>query len=155
MSRRNARRNPARSRRPAATTPLTAVTADAPCPCGLAAAYGECCGRFHAGATAAPTAELLMRSRYSAFVVRDETYLLRTWAPETRPGEIDFDPSLRWTGLEIRDTTDGTAFHQAGTVTFVARYTQAGEAGSLHERSRFRRHEGAWVYVDGEFLDGA
>ncbi|QGZ51834.1 hypothetical protein GPZ77_28740 [Streptomyces sp. QHH-9511] len=154
MSRRNARKNPARPQRRAGTA-APAVTADAPCPCGRTAAYGECCGRFHTGATTAPTAELLMRSRYSAFVVRDEAYLLRTWAPETRPGDIDFDPSLRWTGLEIRDTADGTAFHQAGTVTFLARYTQGGEPGSLHERSRFRRHEGVWVYVDGEFLEGA
>ncbi|GGT95878.1 YchJ family protein [Streptomyces lateritius] len=154
MSRRNVRKNPARPQRRAGTA-APAVTADAPCPCGRTAAYGECCGRFHTGATTAPTAELLMRSRYSAFVVRDEAYLLRTWAPETRPGDIDFDPSLRWTGLEIRDTADGTAFHQAGTVTFLARYTQGGEPGSLHERSRFRRHEGVWVYVDGEFLEGA
>ncbi|MEU9699351.1 YchJ family metal-binding protein [Streptomyces sp. NPDC047981] len=140
-------------RRPAASA-APAVSAASPCPCGLTAPYGECCGRFHAGpATAAPTAELLMRSRYSAFVVRDASYLLRTWAPESRPGEVDFDPSMRWAGLEIRDTTDGTAFHQTGTVTFVARYTHGGEPGSLHERSRFRRHEGAWVYVDGDFLD--
>ncbi|MEU6881781.1 YchJ family protein [Streptomyces sp. NPDC046712] len=143
MSRRVTRKNPARP----------AVTTGSPCPCGLAASYGECCGRFHAGPANAPTAELLMRSRYSAFVVRDAAYLLRTWAPETRPGEVDFDPSLRWAGLEIRDTTDGTAFHQTGTVTFVARYTQGGEQGSLHERSRFRRHDGAWVYVDGDFID--
>ncbi|MFJ3582547.1 YchJ family protein [Streptomyces sp. NPDC090127] len=195
MSRRNARKNPVR---PARTT-RPAVTAGSPCPCGLPAPYGECCGRFHAGpamaasdssasdssgssasvpgssgssasapvagaaaasppavavpAVNAPTAELLMRSRYSAFVVRDAGYLLRTWAPETRPGEVDFDPALRWAGLEIRETTDGTAFHQSGTVTFVARYTQGGEAGALHERSRFRRHEGAWVYVDGDFID--
>ncbi|MGW2013335.1 YchJ family protein [Streptomyces sp. NPDC001927] len=152
MSRRNARKNPARKTASAAP----AVSADSPCPCGLPARYGACCWRFHAGpATAAPTCELLMRSRYSAFVVRDAAYLLRTWAPETRPGEVDFDPSMRWAGLEIRETTDGTAFHQSGTVTFVARYTHGGEAGSLHERSRFRRHEGAWVYVDGDFIDEA
>ncbi|MGW0464937.1 YchJ family protein [Streptomyces sp. NPDC003027] len=144
MSRRNTR-----PKKPAAPS----LTGDSPCPCGLAAPYGHCCGRFHAGTAAAPTAELLMRSRYSAFVARDEAYLLRTWAPATRPGEVDFDPSMRWTGLEIRDTTDGTAFHQAGTVTFVARYTRGGTPGSLHERSRFARHEGAWVYVDGDFVD--
>ncbi|MFE0645873.1 YchJ family protein [Streptomyces sp. NPDC058877] len=130
----------------------SAVTATSPCPCGLDAAYGACCGRFHTGAGgAAPTAELLMRSRYSAFVVRDEAYLLRTWAPGTRPGEVDFDPGLRWVGLEIEETTEGTPFHQHGTVTFTARYAHGGEPGSLHERSRFARHEGAWVYVDGDF----
>ncbi|MGW0119383.1 YchJ family protein [Streptomyces sp. NPDC003327] len=133
--------------------PAPAVTATSPCPCGLDAAYGACCGRFHDGTGGtAPTAELLMRSRYSAFVVRDEAYLLRTWAPETRPGGVDFDPALRWSGLEIRETGEGTAFHQRGTVTFVARYVHGGEPGALHERSRFVRHEGAWVYVNGEFL---
>lgn len=148
MSRRKTR--PARTVRPAAAP---AVTAESPCPCGLDAAYGACCGRFHSGPATAPTAELLMRSRYSAFVVRDEAYLLRTWAPETRPGDVDFDPAMRWTGLEIEETGDGTAFHQHGTVTFRARFTHGGKPGELHERSRFARHEGAWVYVDGDFLD--
>ncbi|MFI8519724.1 YchJ family protein [Streptomyces sp. NPDC085481] len=146
---RNARKKSARPARPAQPS----VTAGSPCPCGLDAAYGDCCGRFHTGPATAPTAELLMRSRYSAFVVRDEPYLLRTWAPETRPADVDFDPALRWAGLEIEETGDGTAFHQHGTVTFRARFTQRGGAGELHERSRFARHEGAWVYVDGDFLD--
>ncbi|MFE9042397.1 YchJ family protein [Streptomyces sp. NPDC012421] len=141
--------------RPRPRTPAPApVTAGAPCPCGLDAAYGTCCGRFHTGTGAtAPTAELLMRSRYSAFVVGDAAYLLRTWAPETRPGGLDLDPGMRWTGLEILDTSEGTPFHQRGTVTFRARYVHGGEPGALHERSRFTRHDGAWVYVDGEFLD--
>jgi SEC-C motif-containing protein len=101
------------------------------------------------GSAAAPTAEALMRSRYSAFVQRDAGYLLRTWHPRTRPARIDFDPGMRWTGLEILDTTDGSAFHTTGTVTFRAAY----RGGSLHERSRFERVDGAWVYVDGDFLD--
>ncbi|MYW20420.1 hypothetical protein GT045_18510 [Streptomyces sp. SID486] len=119
------------------------------CPCGLPRPYDACCGRFHAGPASAPTAELLMRSRYSAFVTGDAGYLLRTWHPRTRPGRLDLDPRMRWTGLEILDTADGSAFHATGTVTFRASY----RGGSLHERSRFERVEGAWVYVDGEFLD--
>ncbi|MFI5755136.1 YchJ family protein [Streptomyces sp. NPDC051569] len=142
-------RRPARSSRPAPS----AVTAASPCPCGLPATYGACCGRFHGGAGTAPTAELLMRSRYSAFVVRDEPYLLRSWAPATRPPSVEFDPAMRWAGLEILETTDGSAFHTTGTVTFRARFTDQGRPGSLHERSRFSRHEGAWVYVDGTFLE--
>ncbi|MEV6049939.1 YchJ family metal-binding protein [Streptomyces sp. NPDC052107] len=119
------------------------------CPCGLPQPYDACCGRFHAGAAAAPSAELLMRSRYSAFVKGDAGYLLRTWHPQTRPEGLDLDPRMRWTGLEILDTTDGSAFHSTGTVTFRASY----RGGSLHERSRFERVDGAWVYVDGDFLD--
>ena len=118
------------------------------CPCGLPEAYEACCGRFHSGAAAAPTAEALMRSRYCAFVKWDVGYLLRTWHPRTRPGQFEPDPRMRWTGLEILETGDGSAFHSSGTVTFRASY----RGGSLHERSRFERVDGAWVYVDGEFL---
>ncbi|MEU9958230.1 YchJ family metal-binding protein [Streptomyces sp. NPDC050982] len=116
------------------------------CPCGLAETYEKCCGRFHRGQGAALTAEALMRSRYCAFVKRDEAYLLRTWHPRTRPTRVEFDPGMRWTGLEILATGEGTAFHTTGTVTFRASYT----GGSLHERSRFERVDGAWVYVDGD-----
>ncbi|MEU0413710.1 YchJ family metal-binding protein [Streptomyces griseorubiginosus] len=119
------------------------------CPCGLPETYDACCGRFHRGGAAAPTAEALMRSRYSAFVRLEREYLLRTWHPRTSPGSLELDPGMRWTGLEILDTTDGSAFHSTGTVTFRASF----KGGSLHERSRFERVDGAWVYVDGEFLD--
>jgi SEC-C motif-containing protein len=131
----------------------SAPAAPALCPCGSGTAYGECCGRRHSGAASAPTAEALMRSRYSAFAVRDEAYLLRTWHPETRPPRVEFDPGMRWTGLEIVGTTDGSAFHTTGTVTFRAHYTDGGRPGVLHERSRFTRVDGAWVYVDGEFVE--
>ncbi|WP_413756455.1 YchJ family protein [Streptomyces sp. MMBL 11-3] len=117
-----------------------------PCPCGLSGVYAECCGRFHRGEVRAPSAEALMRSRYCAFVRQDGAYLLRTWHPRTRPARLDLDPTTRWTGLEILDTTQGTAFHTTGTVTFRASYA----GGSLHERSRFERLDGAWVYVDGD-----
>lgn len=87
-----------------------------------------------------------MRSRYCAFVRLDAGYLLRTWHPRTRPTRLDLDPGMRWTGLEILGTTDGSAFHGTGTVTFRASY----RGGSLLERSRFERVDGAWVYVDGD-----
>ncbi|MFF8939639.1 YchJ family protein [Streptomyces paradoxus] len=117
------------------------------CPCGLPEPYEACCGRYHSGAAAAPTAEALMRSRYCAFVKEDAGYLLRTWHPRTRPGTLEPDPGMRWTGLEILGTSGGSAFHSSGTVEFRASY----RGGSLHERSSFERVDGAWVYVDGEF----
>ncbi|MFD5798945.1 YchJ family protein [Streptomyces diastatochromogenes] len=119
------------------------------CPCGRPESYDACCGRFHSGSAVAPTAEALMRSRYSAFVEGDAGYLLRTWHPRTRPERLDLDPGMKWTGLEILGSTDGSAFHTTGTVTFRASY----RGGSLHEHSRFERVDGAWVYVDGDFLD--
>lgn len=92
-----------------------------------------------------------MRSRYAAFVVRDVAYLLRTWHPDHRPEVLDLDPGQRWEGLEILGTTEGSAFHTTGTVTFLARYTAGGHRDSLHEQSRFVRHEGAWVYETALF----
>ncbi|WP_330172690.1 YchJ family metal-binding protein [Streptomyces sp. NBC_01498] len=150
-------RRPARPTRPSAG-PRTSATPPAsrdasPCLCGLPASYGECCGRFHSALAAAPTAERLMRARYSAFAVGDEPYLIRSWHPVTRPSRVDLDAAMRWAGLEILATTDGSAFHTTGTVTFRARYTRRGERGTLHERSRFERHDGAWVYVEGTFVD--
>ncbi|MFI1355477.1 YchJ family protein [Streptomyces sp. NPDC020898] len=135
-------RRTSQSRRQRPSAPAQSST----CPCGLAETYEKCCGRFHRGEASAPTAETLMRSRYSAFVKRDEPYLLRTWHPRTRPAGVAFDPGMRWTGLEILGTGDGTAFHTTGTVTFRASY----RGGSLEERSRFERVDGAWVYVDGD-----
>ncbi|MDF3299918.1 YchJ family metal-binding protein [Streptomyces sp. K1PA1] len=119
------------------------------CPCGLPEPYDRCCGRYLSGAAAAPSAEALMRSRYTAFVGRDAGYLLRTWHPRTRPARLDLDPDVRWTGLEVLGATGGSAFHTTGTVTFRAAF----RGGSLHERSRFERVDGAWVYVDGDFLE--
>ncbi|MFI1395545.1 YchJ family protein [Streptomyces sp. NPDC020681] len=134
-------------------TQAPALTDASPCPCGLPASYGECCGRFHTGAHAAPTAELLMRSRYSAFVAHDTAYLLRTWHPATRPRHLELDPGMHWTSLEILETTDGSPFHSSGTVTFRVRFRHHGKRGAMHERSRFERQDGAWVYVDGTFLE--
>lgn len=128
--------------------PRPTVTAASPCLCGLPAPYGDCCGRLHQGRAAAPTAEALMRSRYSAYVTRDQTYLLRTWHPGTRPPRLDFDPALRWLGLDVLATTDGSPFHTEGTVTFEAHCTDRGGESVLREHSRFVRHEGAWVYHD-------
>ncbi|NGO74076.1 YchJ family protein, partial [Streptomyces boncukensis] len=117
-------------------------------PCGLPAGYGACCGRFHDGRATASTAELLMRSRYAAFAVGDEAYLLRTWHPRTRPTRVDVADGPEWTGLEIVEAVGGTAFHTEGQVAFRAYCTADGKRGTLEERSRFVRHEGEWVYLD-------
>ena len=115
------------------------------CPCGLPAVYDACCGRWHSGA-AAPTAELLMRSRYSAYAVGDAAHLMATWHPSTRPAGVGLDPDLRWTGLEVLEAAGGL-LDTAGTVHFRAHHLRRGVAGVLEERSRFARHGGRWVYV--------
>ena len=129
--------------------------AGVPCPCGRtntkgqALAWDACCGPFHAG-LAAPDAECLMRSRYSAFVRGDVPYLLATWHSSQRPAELQLEAGGKWLGLEIKQ-------HQitgpdAAQVEFVARFRVAGRAVRQYERSRFVREDGRWFYVDGDAL---
>jgi SEC-C motif-containing protein len=120
-----------------------------PCPCGHAAPYEACCGRWHAGALQlqAPSAEALMRSRYSAHVFGLAPYLLDTWHARTRPASIaPPPPGLTWIGLELRrhDVLDDTH----ATVEFVARSKLGGRAERMHVTSRFERVDGRWFYVD-------
>jgi len=123
-------------------------TSAAPCPCGQPKGYAECCGIYHAG-VAAPTAEALMRSRYSAYVLALEPYLLATWHASTRPIDASADEQTRWLGLSIK-RFEATGADSA-QVEFVARYKIAGRAQRLHEVSRFVREDGRWYYVDGQF----
>lgn len=119
---------------------------EAPCPCGSGASFAACCGRWRAGAPA-PSAEALMRLRYTAYVRADAATLLATWHPSTRPATLTLEPGLRWLGLELRrHETEG----DRATVEFVARSKLAGRAIRLHETSRFVREDGRWFYVDGE-----
>lgn len=117
------------------------------CPCLSGEQYADCCGRFHRG-DEAPTAEQLMRSRYSAFVVRDAAYLLRTWHPDTRPAELELDPATEWRRLDIVSTSRGGPLDSEGTVEFKAHFRHDGERGVHHEKSRFLRVDRRWYYLD-------
>lgn len=134
---------------------MTSAPLSSPCPCGAGATYAQCCHPFHAGEKNAPTAEKLMRSRYSAFALHNEEYLLRSWHLDTRPRNVDFDERVQWQRLIINDTTGGMLFDDHGTVEFTALYTVTAPDGTTlrerqHELSTFTRVDGAWVYVDGE-----
>lgn len=121
------------------------------CPCLSGATYGDCCGPLHRGDHAAPTAERLMRSRYSAYVHRDEAYLGATWHPSTRPADLTVDPGTRWFRLDILRTERGGPFDDTGVVEFEARSRSDGEVHVQHEASRFvRDRDRRWLYVDGD-----
>jgi len=123
----------------------------APCPCGSKLTYVDCCGRYHNGPQhlQAPSAEALMRSRYSAFVLGFRDYLLATWHTSTRPADLEPDPpEMKWLGLDVKRAIQQDSDH--ATVEFVARSKLAGRAHRLHEVSRFVREEGRWYYVDGD-----
>ncbi|MET0190671.1 MAG: YchJ family metal-binding protein [Pseudonocardia sediminis] len=121
-----------------------------PCPCGLPEPFEACCGRYLGPDGAAPpTAEALMRSRFTAFARGDVEHLLRTWHPDTRPRRLEPDPARRWVRLEILDRSGGTMFEREGVVEFRAHHRDGSGSGSQQERSRFVREKGRWLYLDG------
>lgn len=143
-----------RASRPAASSasaPAPGVPAvDDRCPCLSGETYSGCCGKYHSGAQDAPTAEALMRSRYSAFAVGDQPYLLKTWHPSTRPAVLELDSGLQWRRLDIMETSAGGPLDEQGVVRFRAHYRDGTTRGIQEETSRFIRVNGVWLYLDGE-----
>lgn len=125
------------------------MDADARCPCLSGDTYSACCGRFVDGDASAPTAVQLMRSRFTAFAVGATGYLLETWDRRTRPATLELDPEQRWFRLDVLAHDGGGLLDVEGTVEFRAYYRFDGNRGVLHERSRFVRDEGRWVYLGG------
>lgn len=131
---------------------MTKIAGQDNCVCLSGEQYQACCGRFHSGVSEPATAEQLMRSRYSAFVLQDEPYLLRTHHPSTALGVLGLDPEMQWRRLDILSSCRGGPFETEGTVEFKAYYRHGNERGILHENSRFVRDNGRWLYVEGEIL---
>lgn len=115
------------------------------CSCGSGETYDACCGPVVRNERWADTAEELMRSRYTAYVLDDVDHLFRTWHPATRPDDLESLAHVEWTGLEIVEVVDGGPADEEGVVEFRASH----RGGVLHERSRFVRRAGRWVYLDG------
>jgi SEC-C motif-containing protein len=120
------------------------------CPCGSAKQFTDCCARYLEGGEPAPTAEALMRSRYTAYTLLREDYLLATWHVSTRPTALGLaeETQTKWLGLDVKRHEQQDADH--AIVEFVARYKVNGRAQRLHETSRFVREAGHWYYRDGE-----
>jgi SEC-C motif-containing protein len=128
-----------------------------PCPCGTGKKFADCCGRYLDGGEYAGDAERLMRSRYSAYTLRREDYLLVTWHASTRPPALHLDETdsqTRWLGLSVKRHDRDPLQPACAVVEFVARYkTGGGRAQRLHEISRFVREQDRWFYVDGEIAN--
>ena len=134
------------------TAPKT--TSDAgPCPCGSGSAFTSCCGPLLAG-TPARTAGALMRSRYSAYVRGEIDYILATHDP-AGAGDVDraatekWSREAEWLGLTIVATEQGGEQDDTGMVEFIARHKTEGVEVAHHERSQFRKLDGAWRFVSG------
>jgi len=127
-----------------------------PCPCGQIGSskkpltYAACCGRFIDAFDTAPDAKSLMRSRYSAFVLERADYIRATWDAANYPPDFAIQPGAKWLGLEVRATR--STGPDGAEVEFVARYRVDGRAVRVHERSRFVRSGGRWIYLDGDAL---
>jgi SEC-C motif-containing protein len=128
------------------------------CPCGRAGTFGgtlpydRCCGRhLDDPTTPAPDAEALMRSRYTGYVLGRADQLRASWDPAFRPRRIDLDQGITWLGLRVLDHV--ATGPDAAQVEFVARLRDAsGREATVHERSRFVRRDGRWLYTDGDLL---
>lgn len=124
-----------------------------PCPCGSSQPLAACCGRYHDGQLP-EAAAVLMRSRYTAYVLGNEAYLLASWHPSTRPSALNLadEPPVKWQGLTLLDQQAGQPGDKHGTVRFVARYKINGRALRLEETSRFVHEAGRWYYMDGDLI---
>lgn len=122
------------------------------CPCESGQAYVVCCGAFIDNGALPATAEQLMRSRYSAYVLQRTDYVLRTWHDSTRPAQLDLHAAgpVKWLGLKILRCATGDVPEREAVVEFVARYQVNGRAERLHEVSRFACEAGQWLYLDGQ-----
>jgi len=128
----------------------------ADCPCGRGEVYADCCQPYLVGKAAAPTAEALMRSRYTAYHQGHIDYLIATHHPTQRYGgqRAAISQSVAnttWLGLRVLATEAGQVTDRQGVVEFVAYYEDP-RPGQVHERSRFVRQKERWFYVDGDAL---
>ena len=120
------------------------------CYCGSSNSYKECCEKFINSSQNAPTAEALMRSRYSAYATQAVGYLIATTAVLQRKlliksDILEWSQSNKWNKLEIIEATENT-------VEFKAYYTDSNNLSYIHhEKSTFIIEDGKWYYVDGEF----
>ena len=120
------------------------------CYCGNSIPFQDCCEPYIKGIKNAPTAEALMRSRYSAFATGAADYLVNTTHISKRKHHnkrdiLAWSQANKWLKLEILASTENT-------VTFKAYYLDENLKAQVHyEHSTFKLENGKWFYVDGEF----
>ncbi len=125
------------------------------CNCGTNRPYEHCCQPYIKGKENAPTAEALMRSRYTAFTIADIDYLMKTHHASTRPIKdkleiFNWAKSVKWMGLNVINTQNGGPSDTKGMVEFKALYLENGILQAIHEKSLFRKEKGIWYYVSGQ-----
>lgn len=120
------------------------------CYCGNSIPFQDCCEPYIKGITNAPTAEKLMRSRYSAFATGAADYLVNTTHISKRRFHnkrdiLAWSQANKWLKLEVLASTETT-------VTFKAYYLDENLKAQVHyEHSTFKLENDKWFYVDGEY----
>jgi SEC-C motif-containing protein len=116
------------------------------CPCNPTQKYSNCCQKAHQNINSVTSAEVLMRSRYSAFVLANIDYLQKSHHSSTRPSKLEkreiekWTKSVNWIKLEILNSS-------LDTVEFKAFFMENGSVSVIHENSKFRKESGHWVYL--------
>ncbi|MBP8793561.1 MAG: SEC-C domain-containing protein [Lutibacter sp.] len=122
------------------------------CPCGSGKTYENCCEIAHKNILNVITAEALMRSRYSAFVLANMDYLKKSWHSSNKPSKNEIKEIVAWTQsviwhkLEILSTSKGLKNDNEGYVEFKAYYYEGFILNNIHENSFFVKENGHWVY---------
>jgi SEC-C motif domain protein len=122
------------------------------CLCKSGLPFTDCCETVLSGQKKATTAEALMRSRYSAYIIGNTAYLLQTWHSSSRPLDIDSDTIPDWCDLDIIRTDKGQVDDDEGIVEFKATALSHGKIFTLHEVSHFVQQAGQWLYVSGNVI---
>ena len=122
------------------------------CPCESGLDYAACCGMYIGTDCWPPTAEQLMRSRYSAYALKEKDYIVATWHPDTCPAELDLyeNAHVKWTRLKVLNIEAGAEQDQTGIVEFTATMKANGRAEKMTERSEFVKQDGRWYYVKAQ-----
>lgn len=124
------------------------------CPCGSGLELTACCGPILAGEPA-PTAEALMRSRYTAYATGHVEHLRRSldtrWqAAFDEKATREWSENAQWQGLTILSVKGGGENDAEGEVEFIVAYHMEGKDQKMRERSKFKRRNGEWYYFDGK-----
>ncbi len=124
------------------------------CPCGSGKTFNACCEPYILGKNNPPTAEALMRSRYSAYATQAIDYIIDTCISDGKR-DIDREQTRRWSadstwlGLKILSSTKGGPNDSEGTVEFIASSRMNGLRDDHRENASFKKVDGKWMYDDG------
>mgnify|MGYP000052722627 FL=1 len=129
------------------------------CPCGSKNTFDKCCLPFHNKTSLLQTPEQLMRSRYSAYAVKNGTYIFDTYAKEKQAANAIEDiqnwaNETKWVSLKIIEKSrvdNGSA--DLPTVTFCAKYLIKSTLFQMTEKSRFIKEDERWKYLDGDIIN--